>query len=147
MNILFVCTGNTCRSPMAEALLKEKAPHLHVKSAGVFAHPDDTANANAVEALRQRDIHLVHSAQSVTKELLKWADLVLVMTEAHKRLLLGQFPKYEEKYYTLIEYAMDEQTELSMDIIDPFGGDLFLYKQTLSELEKYIDALIEKIDA
>ncbi len=144
MNILFVCTGNTCRSPMAEVLLKERAPHLHVQSAGIFAYPNEEANHYAIKALEERGLTIDHSAQSVTKKLLKWADLVLTMTEAHKQLLIDQFPKYKDKYCTLIEYSSDNQTR--EDIIDPFGGDLFMYKQTLSEMERYIEAISKKID-
>lgn len=148
MNVLFVCTGNTCRSPMAKALLKEKAPHFHVQSAGIFAQDGEGANENAIQVLKEKDIQLVHTAQSVTKKILKWADLVITMTEAHKQLLLDQYPKYESKYFTLKEYAMDPNTnDQNKDIVDPFGGDLFMYKQTLSELEKHIDSLLKKLDA
>jgi len=148
MNVLFVCTGNTCRSPMAEVLLKEKAPQLHVQSAGIFAQPNEGANDNAIQVLKQRGLQLVHSSQPVTKKLLKWADIVFAMTETHKELLLDQFPKYKDKYFTLIEYTLDTTTaEESIDIADPFGGDISLYKKTLSELEQHIDAFITKTDA
>ncbi|WP_442962088.1 low molecular weight protein arginine phosphatase [Pseudogracilibacillus sp. SE30717A] len=143
MNILFVCTGNTCRSPMAEVLLKDKAPHLFVQSAGIFASPNEEANQNAIKALEERGLKIDHSAQTVTKKLLNWADLVLTMTEGHKRLLIDQFPEYQNKYNTLIEFSTNNQNG---DIIDPFGGDLFKYEQTLSEMEKYIEAIIKKID-
>jgi|SRR5690625_3434026 len=152
MNVLFVCTGNTCRSPMAEALLKEKAPHINVQSAGIFAQPNDGANKHAIQTMKEKDIQLVHSAQSVTKKILQWADLVLTMTTAHKTLLLNQYPRYEQKYYTLKEYTATkglggDEVNIDKDIIDPFGGDLFLYKQTVIEIEKYIDVFIEKLDA
>lgn len=105
MNILFVCTGNTCRSPMAQYLLRHKAPDVNVKSAGIFAMDFMPANENTVKVMRENWIKMKHATRQVKEELLEWADLVLTMTFDHKIDLFYDFPLYAEKYFTLIEYV------------------------------------------
>ncbi|WP_430790183.1 low molecular weight protein arginine phosphatase [Virgibacillus flavescens] len=112
MNILFICTGNTCRSPMAEALLTHKLPHSNVKSAGIFAGEGQQANQTALDALKEKNITLDHRSKSVTDELLDWADLILTMTTQHKQSLILQHPDFQDKYFTLKEYVSDEDNEV-----------------------------------
>lgn len=111
MNVLFVCTGNTCRSPMAEALMKYKSPGMLIQSAGIFAGENGRANHHAMKALKQKGITLDHLSQPVTDKLLHWADLVITMTTQHKQSLIMEYPNFQDKYYTLKEYvsAGDEQ--------------------------------------
>lgn len=149
MNVLFICTGNTCRSPMAEALLANKTSRFNVKSAGIFANASDKANEKAVEVLQKENIELNHQAQMVSEELLRWADVVLTMTTQHKRHLLLQYEKYKHKCFTLKEYV-NQKNKLSerdgIDIADPFGGNLSDYQNTLNELNEYINQFINITD-
>lgn len=137
MNILFVCTGNTCRSAMAAAIMDKIAVEndldVLIESAGIFAAEGERASENAILALKQYNIDLSeHRTQPVTEDLLKQCDIILAMTEGHKKLIE---PLVSGKVYTLMEYAGS-----SGDISDPYGSDLEEYSETAQEI---YDALVD----
>lgn len=141
INILFVCTGNTCRSPMAEALLKSKNnDKFAVKSAGVFAQNGAKASKYASEVLAEKGIIHDHKSTTLTSELVDWATYILTMTNGHKALVISQYPNSSEKTYTLKEFVNGKNGDIS----DPFGGSKEIYQMTLQELEELIDALVKK---
>ncbi|NLY53947.1 MAG: low molecular weight protein arginine phosphatase [Firmicutes bacterium] len=114
MKILFVCTGNTCRSSMAQALLEHLAKEqgltqLEVRSAGLAADPGAKAAVHAEKALQELDIDLSHHrAQNINADLVAWADLILTMTRRHKEAVLRSFPEAEAKVYVLKEFLISE---------------------------------------
>ncbi|MBO8172023.1 MAG: low molecular weight protein arginine phosphatase [Bacillaceae bacterium] len=112
MNILFVCTGNTCRSPMAEHLFrsimeKEGLP-VRVQSAGVSAIAGMPAAHNAEKVLKEKGIEMKHTSQPLTDKLIRWADLILTMTSSHRQMVVQQFPQSVEKVFVLKEYVEDD---------------------------------------
>lgn len=144
MNIYFICTGNTCRSPMAEAILKSmNIDELEVRSAGIYALEGGEMSENAKAVLASQNIDMNHQSKLVNEEDLKWAHLVLTMTSAHKHLVVDHYPQFADKIFTLKEYTAPYA---SRDISDPFGGDYLQYEQTFHELKQYIEILKEKLE-
>jgi len=108
MNILFVCTGNTCRSTMAEAMFRRDGTH-QVRSAGVAAETGAKASRGAIAVLGKRGIDLAeHRAQMVTDELVQWAEIILTMTKRHKEVVCERFPSALGKIHTIKEFALSE---------------------------------------
>lgn len=142
-HILFVCTGNTCRSPLAEYLLRHKAGEMYkVQSAGIAAFNGGPIAGHVQELLEEMGIQTDHTSQSVTPELIGWADLILTMTQSHKQQLVHAFPEKGGSTYTLKQYVQPEAQET--DVIDPFGSSLERYQETMHELEHLLDILIRK---
>ncbi|MBC2136738.1 low molecular weight protein arginine phosphatase [Listeria innocua] len=130
MNILFVCTGNTCRSPLAEKILQNMRPDLEVRSAGTRALDVDTISENAREILLQMNLPGAHAAKKITEADIDWADEVYVMTKNHQAELKSIFPAASNK----IQLISEDET----DITDPFGGPIEQYEITYYELKSAI---------
>lgn len=146
--VLFVCTGNTCRSPMAEGIFRkiaaEKDVRFEILSAGIFAREGMKASDEAVIAAAEKGINISdHVSQSVTHEILNDANLILTMTEGHKKLLLERAPEYKDKIFTLKEFN-GKQNEI--DIEDPFGQGLGAYRECIQELGSEINQLMITIE-
>ena len=122
MRVLFVCTGNTCRSPMAMAVAKKMHPDWDVKSAGLFAAEGQGPAIHAHLALSDEGILLDHSATQLTLALLAWADRVYTMDAYQKEKVLQMDP------------AAAVQTLCESAVSDPFGGSLDEYKKTLQQI-------------
>lgn len=148
-NLLVVCTGNLCRSPMAAALLRARLARdrarreWRVASAGIWAASGRPASAYAIEEMAKRGIGLNrHRAHPVTRELVAQAALVIVMTRGHAEALKAAYPEHARKVHLL-----SEMIGKTYDISDPYGGTRAEYAYIAKELEQLIDSGYERIVA
>jgi protein-tyrosine-phosphatase len=147
-NLLFVCSGNTCRSPMAEAiardLLRDRGwTHVDVGSAGTGAVIGSAASPEAVEVAREHGLELAaHASQPLTPELIDWADLVLVMGVSHMHVVsdLGG----AEKVSMVTEFVEGEG--YAQPVADPFGGDHEHYREAFAQLEEAVAGLLDRLE-
>lgn len=160
--ILLICSGNTCRSPMAAAILND---HLRragldrayrAESAGVFVPAAGPASPEAVQVMAERGLDLGnHVARQVTAELLDRTRLILTMTGAHKEAVLALAPGVADRVFTLKGYAGDGAgsgqdvgsiaSRAAGDISDPIGLGLEVYREAADEIEKAVARVVERL--
>lgn len=147
MKILFVCTGNTCRSPMAEGLLKDLLKNekdlkdIEVSSAGINAIPHQHASTNSVTVMKEKGLDLDdHETTMLSMNLVESVDLILTMTLSHKEAILASAPWLDGKVFTLKEYV-----RLPGDVTDPFGGPVEVYRTCLEDIEESVQLLVKKL--
>lgn len=140
MKILFICTGNTCRSPMANELFKKfliskKITGIECDSAGISAKKDDPASENAIKALKEVDIDLSqHKAKSIFDTDLKSFDLYVVMNLTHSEILKSMDIPLKKIYI------------LGNNIEDPYGGSVETYRKCRNQIKASLISLYEYVN-
>jgi protein-tyrosine-phosphatase len=148
MNLLFVCSGNTCRSALAEALARKIAARrgiedLNVSSAGTNAWDNAPATDEALLVGMERDLDLTgHRARKLTPTIVSEADLIFVMTPGHLEPVKHMGGR--GKAHVIDEYASGTANQ---GITDPYGGDLETYRQTADLLEQELEKLFDRLES
>jgi protein-tyrosine-phosphatase len=145
--ILFICTGNICRSPFAEGLLRRILRDkgfggIETDSAGLFALPGNAATAMAQQVAAEHEVDLSgHRAQPVSQDLIKWCDLALVMEKTHEKDLLASYPEAQGKVLLLRHFA--RQGSRNRGIADPYGLQYEAYRFCFLDIYEAVTGLLE----
>ena len=150
LNILFVCTGNTCRSVMAQGLfqkmwdeLADKKINIRACSAGVSASSGIGASPDALEILRAEDVDLSgHLSRQLDPDMVHKASYIYTMTKDHKNFLLAGFPEAAGKIFLLHEVLGENEKK---DIPDPIGRGIEHYRAAAGEIKKALATIIESL--
>lgn len=157
--ILFVCTGNTCRSAMAEGLFKKMLRErkgdnrrFHIMSAGISALPGMSPTSEAIKVMAEQGIDISrHMATQVQEDLIKKADLILVMSHAHRDYIKKKFTFAQDKIYLLKEFARigefksTQRTDKNYEIVDPLGRPIEFYRMIARQLKENLEKILDKI--
>lgn len=145
--ILFVCTANICRSPMASGLFKAMLDEAQIpgewriESAGTWALEGESAATGSQTVMSERSINISkHRAQNVNRELLLIFDLILTMESGHKESLRVEFPDLSDRIFLLSEMVNQKD-----EIEDPYGGTISEYEQAADEIEGYLKIGFDEI--
>ena len=143
-----MCTGNTCRSPLAEGaarqLARERGLQYVVSSAGVAARDGEPASREAVRAATEQGIDLTaHAARLLTRRMALDAELILVLGPQHRGLLRALAPEVMPRVHVLREYAT--RWRESQEVPDPVGGDLEMYRRTLAVIRDLVEKSLQRV--
>lgn len=145
-HILIVCTANICRSPVAEALLRDRLQkrgltHWQVSSAGTWASWARGASQFSIDVMASQNLDISeHRSRMIDETLLSEADLILCMETGHAEALEIEFPTYADKIFLLSEMIGKQYS-----IHDPYGEPLEMYQKMASELTELIDSGLARI--
>lgn len=152
MKIMFICTGNICRSAMAHGLfvkklIDTKIDNIEVYSSGIYASIGDIPTYEARRVMEEYGVDIKHHrATNIRYSDIEKMDLILCATSSHKNEVISMYPNLKDKVYTMKEYVnYSREYHDSINIKDPWGYDIDTYRSCAAEIDECLDLLIEKI--
>ena len=149
MKIMFICTGNICRSAMAHRMLEKRVKDLkrndiEVHSCGVFAYNGDRPTSQGIEVMKSYEVDLTsHRATNIHNSNIEDMDIILCATTSHKNNVINMYPNLEEKIFTMKEYVGYNKEDFDID--DPWGLSTKVYENCAREIDDCIEKIINKI--
>lgn len=138
-NILVVCVGNICRSPIAEALLRDRYPNKHIDSAGLSALVGNPVDSNSQEVMTPFDIDMSsHVAKQIDEKLVRTADLIFTMSDGQTKWIEERWPHCRGKTFKIGHWNDKE-------IADPYRHELALFEVARKDIVESLDAWTDKI--
>lgn len=153
ITVLLVCTGNTCRSPMAQVMLQQMLAaqgigenQVKVISAGLYASNGEKASPQAVEVMGKRGLSLAsHQSRRLNPRMINEAFLILGMTEEHKQAVMMLDAAASDKAFSLGEYASVPGEKTRRQVPDPYGQSVEVYEQTAQAMEAMLAQVVKKL--
>ncbi len=150
-DILFVCSGNSCRSPIAEGLMKIKAPEkfrdrVRVASAGTLGLDGHSATDFAIQAAGELGADISrHRSQGVNQDLVRNADIIFAMAREHKDYLEREFPEVRDNVFLLRTFDRPPQETADDSIDDPIGRSLSVYRQCAALIDSELNRILPRL--
>ncbi len=154
-SVLFVCTGNICRSPMAEGLFRRKmmieAPEnlrekMWVESCGIYAYDGNKPSENSVKVCAKNGVDIAnHRSKAINRVLIEQSDLIFAMSIDHLNFIQENFPGARHKSYLFKVFGKDRAVTIADSVPDPMGFSMDFYVKTFADINTTIDQSFQKI--